>query len=87
MAGGSQVVMWSYAFGMYGELGWKNINRLATSSIKAQEMFSELGFIMKHTLNYEVEDAINQFSIKFRDEEKFLDYLNKNWVTGDNVRN
>lgn len=39
----------------------KNLNRLATSSIKSNEMFSELGFIMKHTLNYEMEDAINQF--------------------------
>eukprot|EP00253_Pinus_taeda_P028427 PITA_28427 len=64
----------------------KNVNRLATSSIKAKEMFSELGFIMKHTLNYEVEDAINQFFIKFADEEKFLDYFNKNWVTGDKIR-
>ena len=64
----------------------KNVNRLATSSIKAKEMFSELGFIMKHTLNYEVEDAINQFFIKFAYEEKFLDYFNKNWVTGDKIR-
>lgn len=48
-------------------------------------MFSELGFIMKHTLNYEVEDEINQFFIKFADEEKFLDYFNKNWVTGDKI--
>ena len=64
----------------------KNVNRLATSSIKAKEMFSELGFIMKHTLNYEVEDAINQFFIKFVDEEKFLDYFNKNWVIEDKIR-
>lgn len=64
----------------------KNVNRLATSSIKAKEMFSELGFIMKHTLNYEVENVINQFFIKFAYEEKFLDYFNKNWVTGDKIR-
>lgn len=63
----------------------KNVNWLDTSSIKAKEMFSELGFIMKHTLNYEVEDAINQFFIKFADKEKFLDYFNKNWVTGVSI--
>lgn len=64
----------------------KNVNRLATSSIKANEMFSELGFIMKYNLTYEVEDAINHFLIKFADEEKFLDCFNKNWVTGDKIR-
>ena len=64
----------------------KNVNRLATSSIKANEMFSELGYIMKHILSNEVEDAISQFFIKFADEEKFLDYFHKNWVVGDKIR-
>ena len=64
----------------------KNVNRLATNSIKANEIFNELGSIMKHTLNTEVDDAINRFFIKFVDEEKFLDYFHKNWVVGDKIR-
>ena len=49
-------------------------------------MFSELGCIMKDTLNVEVDDAINTFFNKFTDEHKFLDYFHKNWVADDKIR-
>ena len=49
-------------------------------------MFSDLGYIMKHTLNVEVDDAINNFFNKFADEQKFLNYFHKNWVVDDKIR-
>ena len=49
-------------------------------------MFSELGCIMKDTLNVEVDDAINTFFNKFADEHKFLDYFHKNWVVDNKIR-
>ena len=64
----------------------KNVNRLAADPRKANEMFSDLGYIMKHTLNVEVDDAINKFYNKFADEQKFLDYFHKNWVADDKIR-
>ena len=64
----------------------KNVNRLASDPRKSNEMFSELGYIMKHTLNVEVDDAINSFFSKFTDEQKFLDYFHKNWVADDKIR-
>ena len=63
----------------------KNVNRLASDPRKANEMFGELGYIMKHTLNVEVDDAINSFFSKFADEQKFLDYFHKNWVADDKI--
>ena len=48
-------------------------------------MFSELAYIMKHTLNVEVDDAFNSFFSKFADEQKFLDYFHKNRVADDNI--
>ena len=61
------------------------MNRLATNTKKENEMFSELGCIMKDTLNVEVDDAINTFFNKFVDEHKLLDYFHKNWVV-DKIR-
>jgi hypothetical protein len=63
----------------------KNVNRLSTNPRKANEMFSYLGYIMKHTLNAEVDDANNHFYNKFADEHKFLDYFHKNWVIDDKI--
>ena len=52
---------------------------------KTNEMFSELGCIMKDTLNIEVDDAINTFFSKFADEHKFLHYFHKNRVVDDKI--
>ena len=49
-------------------------------------MFSELGYIMKHTLSVEVDDVINRFFSKFADEQKFVDYFQKTWVADDKIR-
>lgn len=64
----------------------KNANRLASSPENAKEMFNELGCIMKNCSKDEVGNAINHFFIKFSNEEIFLDYFQKNWVTGDKIR-
>lgn len=49
----------------------KNVNQLATSKEKENKMFSELGFIMKHSSSSKVADAIDGFFSKFTNEEKF----------------
>ena len=49
----------------------------------ASAMFNKLGYIMKYCSNDDVTDAIQGFFNEFVDEGKFLDYLDKNWVSGD----
>ena len=61
----------------------KNINNLATSLDMASEMFSNLVYIMKYCSNDDVTAAIQGFFNEFVDEGKFLDYLNKNWISSD----
>ena len=56
----------------------KNVNRLATNTKTTNEIFNELGHIMKDTLYVEVDDAIDKFFNKFVDEHNFLDYFHKN---------
>ena len=63
----------------------KNVNQLDTSKEKTNEMFSELGFIMKHSSSVEVSSAIDGIFNKFANEKKFLDYFYNNWVTGDKI--
>ena len=64
----------------------KNVNRLATSPEIANEMFSELGFIMKHVSSDEVATAMDGFFKKIANEKKFLEYFHNNWVVGDKIR-
>ena len=52
----------------------------------ASAMFSKLGYIMKYCSNDDVTAAIQGFFNEFVDEGKFLDYLDKNWVSGDKFR-
>ena len=61
----------------------KNLNNLATSPDMASAIFSKLGYIMKYCSNNDVTVAIQGFFNEFVDEGKFLDYLNKNWVSSD----
>ena len=48
-------------------------------------MFNELGIIMKNCSNDEEDNAIDEFFRKFINEEKFLDYFQKNWVASDKI--
>ena len=64
----------------------KNVNNLATSPDMASAMFSKLGYIMKYCSNDDVTAAIEGFKDEFADESKFLDYLEKNWFSGDKFR-
>jgi len=57
------------------------VNRLDSSPKIAKEMFSDLGLIMNYCSSSEVSNAINDFFNKFANEEKFLNYLHKNWVS------
>jgi len=61
------------------------VNRLANSIEITKEMFSDLGLIMNYCSSIEVSNEINALFNKFYNEEKFLDYFQKNWVTGDNI--
>ena len=63
----------------------KNVNRLASHPEITKEMFSDLGLLMNYCSSDEVSNAINAFFNKFSHEEKFLDYLHKNWVAGDKI--
>ena len=64
----------------------KNVNNLATSTDMESAMFSKLGYVMKYCSNDDVTAAIQGFFNEFVDEGKFLDYLNKNWVSDDKFR-
>ena len=64
----------------------KNVNNLVCNKEKTNDMFRDLGFIMKHNSNDDVDDAIHVFFSKFVDENKFLEYFHKNWVVGDKFR-
>ena len=59
------------------------MNQFTTSSKRASEMYSQLGYIMKYYSNDDVADAIKLFFNDFTDEEELLDYFHKNWVAGD----
>ena len=48
-------------------------------------MLNELGDIMKYCSNDDVTYAVEGFFNKYVDEEKFLDYFHKNWVSGDKI--
>ena len=62
------------------------MNNLANSKEKENEMFKDLGFIMKHSSNDDFDDAIHGFFRKLADEKKFLEYFHKNWVSNDKFR-
>lgn len=53
------------------------MNWLATNSRKENDIFNELGYIMKHTLNAEMYALINIFFSEFIDEQNSLDYFQK----------
>ena len=59
---------------------------MATSPDMESAMFSKLGYIMKYCSNDDVTAAIQGFFNEFVDEGKFLDYLDKNWVSNDKFR-
>ena len=59
---------------------------MASTLDMASEMFSKLGYIMKYCSNADVTAAKKRFVNEFVDERKFLDYLDKNWVSGDKFR-
>ena len=62
------------------------MNNLASSKEKENEMFNDLGFIMKYSSNDDVDDAIYGIFSKFANKNKFLEYFHKNWVVGDKFR-
>ena len=64
----------------------ENTKNLDSSKEKENEMFNDLGFIMKYSSNDDVDDAIHVFFRKFADENTFLEYFHKNWVVGDKFR-
>ena len=67
-------------------MAWvKNVNQLVPNPNRAKEMFKELGDIMKYCSNDDVTDAIEGFFNKYADEENFLDYFHKNWVSRDKL--
>ena len=64
------------------------MNRLATSSEIANEMFSELGFIMKHVSSGEVATAMDGFFKKIANEKFLLifaasSYIPPIWAKGN----
>ena len=61
------------------------MNRLASSPKNMKEMFNELGYIMKNCSKDEVGNAIEGFFNKFANEDKILDYFQKNLVFGDKI--
>jgi hypothetical protein len=63
----------------------KNVNRLASSPNNENEMFNDLGFIMKNCPNEEVDNANSVFFNKFANTENVLDYFHNNWVFDDNI--
>jgi len=62
------------------------VHRLVKNPEKENEIFKDLGFIMKYTSNDDVDAAIHKFVSKFADEKTFLDYFHNNWVVGDKIR-
>ena len=63
----------------------KNVNWLVPNPNRAKLMLKELGDIMKYCSNDDVTDAIEVFFNKYADEENFLAYFHKNWVSGDKL--
>lgn len=62
------------------------MHRLVKNPEKENEIFKDLGFIMKYTSNDDVDAAIHKFVSKFADEKTFLEYFHNTWVAGDKIR-
>jgi len=62
------------------------VHRLVKNPEKENEIFKDLGFIMKYTSNDDVDAAIHKFESKFVDEKTFLEYFHNTWVAGDKIR-
>lgn len=62
------------------------MHRLVKNPEKENEIFKDLGFIMKYTSNDDVDAAIHKFESKFADEKTFLEYFHNTWVAGDKIR-